>query len=772
MISVAKILELLPPEGSVEIKKLEKMLKLTKKVDRNYLGIGLTALEKIGIVAKNGEDSVQSTKPSIGIKGYVRCSSKGYCFVVREDGEDDIYIREQYLNHAWHGDQVLVKIIRDGLKRRSPEGSVLCILERTNQTILASVQKEVNGYLATPLDERILSKIELEPNEIDYNLVKSKGHIYEIEILNFPIGQYKAKGKVLKTLSLNEGFLGDLEIIKAKNSIPKDIISPKVALKPPISKNRVDFTGQDVLLLKSWDANNNPPLLGLYAEPYSGGVKLWVHVPAISERINFGNKLDKWIQSITESLFTGNEWINLLSKSLLEVASFTPGKESEAITLELDITKQGNFKDWTFHLSTIKPTVSINNTQLALLKNKKPRSRTISPKLKPIKEHLPLLSTLIHAVSLVDKSLSSENYINFLNPHSSLANLSDSQYINPGVSYCSWKYSLDETDCNSIVHLVSRISNHILNCHLLSLHLPSISLLNPTIDSNSINEVIKSAIILGNKIELNDLGEISLKDLINVISDSPNQSIIEKSLRSLLPQKIFTPFLSADHQNDQNQDENLSLEDDFIETPWTSPSISYCDIINQNILVTLLAEGKNKSTSRSKDVVNLGNKQALSKLTWEIFTPNQLKSLEQHVNLKTCRLLNSSSKRTLSFQSDLTSVIETRKIKESSEESHKGVITGVQSYGFFVEVFPYESEGLVHVSTLDDDWYEYRSRQNMLIGRKNKKTFQIGDEVKIKVIKVDVLKGQIDLEVLNSTHKESLPQNTTDDTAQKSPITK
>ena len=73
----------------------------------------------------------------------------------------------------------------------------------------------------------------------------------------------------------------------------------------------------------------------------------------------------------------------------------------------------------------------------------------------------------------------------------------------------------------------------------------------------------------------------------------------------------------------------------------------------------------------------------------------------------------------------------------------------MQSYGFFVEVGESRVEGLVHVSSLNDDWYEYRSRQNRLVGRKNRQTYQLGDSVQVRVINVDVLRNQIDLEVIS-----------------------
>ena len=122
MFTVANLLEHLSIDNSIELKKLEKILKLTKKAERAKLSIALKALNKIGLLQFEDKDNLRRTDDNTLIESRLRCSSKGYCFAIRDDGDgEDIYIRDNFLNHAWNGDRVLVKISREAVRRRSPE---------------------------------------------------------------------------------------------------------------------------------------------------------------------------------------------------------------------------------------------------------------------------------------------------------------------------------------------------------------------------------------------------------------------------------------------------------------------------------------------------------------------------------------------------------------------------------------------------------------------------------------------------------------------------
>ena len=119
------LIESLTEIGPTDKKILDKIFKLTKKAERNQLEIALDALVKLGIIERDHESLYSYTNDKSLISARLRCSSKGYSFALRDDGGEDIYIRDHNLNHAWNGDRILVKITREGIRRRSPEGVIL-----------------------------------------------------------------------------------------------------------------------------------------------------------------------------------------------------------------------------------------------------------------------------------------------------------------------------------------------------------------------------------------------------------------------------------------------------------------------------------------------------------------------------------------------------------------------------------------------------------------------------------------------------------------------
>jgi ribonuclease R len=324
--TVADLLDQLDSTEPLPLTRLEKALGASGKSDKRDLRIGLDALARLSIVAESEEGVLRQGTPDL-IPARLRCSSKGFCFALREDGGEDIYIRDQQLNHAWNGDRVLVRITREGGRRRSAEGCVLCILERNTSRLLASVEQREERLVAVPLDDRLHTLVELpEQDAVHLEACRSGEAVVEVGIDHYPVAQFATRGHVVRSLPVNGGEPGDLELLLTKHQLHERPAAPRVSLKAPDKGRREDLTALPTLLLQPWQGSDAPGLPALSLEErQEGGWRLWVHAPAVAERLPLGGSLDLWSRQRAEAICVGAGWLPLLSAPLAKAASFAPG---------------------------------------------------------------------------------------------------------------------------------------------------------------------------------------------------------------------------------------------------------------------------------------------------------------------------------------------------------------------------------------------------------------------------------------------------------------
>ncbi|MFM7560846.1 MAG: iron ABC transporter substrate-binding protein, partial [Cylindrospermopsis raciborskii] len=122
--SIATLLANFTDDKLVARKVLEKKLGCEDEDSLEKLHIALEVLEKVGLLVKDRGKYRRVSEEGL-IEAKLSCSSKGFCFAIQDpEGAEDIYIRESHLSHAWNGDRVLVRILKEGSRRRSPEGEV------------------------------------------------------------------------------------------------------------------------------------------------------------------------------------------------------------------------------------------------------------------------------------------------------------------------------------------------------------------------------------------------------------------------------------------------------------------------------------------------------------------------------------------------------------------------------------------------------------------------------------------------------------------------
>ena len=771
--TVADLLDQVPHDGCVEISKLEKILRLTNRADKQSLGIALKGLDRLGVLSLEEESSV-SRGDDIGlIEARLRCSSKGFCFAIRDDGGEDVYIRDHQLNHAWNGDRVLVRIIRDAGRRRSPEGGVQCILQRATTSLLAQVEQQDERLLAVPLDDRVLASIELPEGDSNYQLEGPATSVVEVQLDRYPIAQHPARGHVARSLPLNGGVDADRDLLLTKAHLHNRASAPRTTIKAPVDKRRHDLTDQPCLLLNNWVIDGAPHLPAAHVIPHEGGTRLWIHAPAVAERVNPGNSLDQWLCEQSEALCLGNKWIPLLSHNLSKAAAFNVGESQAAVSVRIDFDSEGCAHDWEFCLTQIRPVAEVTSEALTALAGRKPRSRAIPAALKSIKDHIGQLETLIFCAKALHAAELRQGQIELDLPTPDLETLGDLRATEPDGGNRQWIEPLREEDPFSILAIFLRAAHATWTQHCLDFNLPALVLQANYPESGSLNDVAKAAIALELHISLDEEGTTSASELAQALITSPSRRVLNLQLRQTLPDPQFRLIQSRAKQislpneedaaatdiEDSQEEPDIAADTDAMSAPaqdgttplfapWCCPTLHYADLLNQQVLCQLLNDGKDRPSVRQKETVNLGSKGAASTMTWPLFSGSLQQRLQELLQERQLQRLNSRRRQQAELSKDVIAMAQARSAEPMLDHEQQGVISGVQSYGFFVEIAPSMVEGLVHVSSLNDDWYEYRSRQNRLVGRRNRRVYKLGDPVTVRVTKVDVLRNQIDLDIV------------------------
>ena len=753
--TVADVLDQLSVETPTSPAVLAKSLKLTNKNDKLSLETALSALGRLGVIESRDSDGLlRGDNPDL-IEARLRCSSKGFCFAIRDDGGDDIYIRDHQLNHAWNGDRVLVRVLREGGRRRSPEGGVQCILERATKTLLGQVEQQDDQLVAVPLDDRLLTSIQLPGEDAEHLQQDPPTSVVEIHVDRYPVAQCPAEGHVARSLPLSGGAASDRDLLLTKAGLQARPAAPRVSPKSPATKGRTDLTDQPALLLRSWNHDEAPFLPAVHVEPHSGGSRLWVHVPSVAERVGCGNSLDLWLRERSEAICLGEVWQPLLNGPLSKASQFNVDETAEAISVRLDVTANGELSDWSFTLSSIRPIATIGPAQLKALAARKPKARTIPAALKSIKDQLGQLETLLFCARCLLESEQRQGAIQLELQTPEIDALGDLIWVDPTGLRHRWFDVLDATDPQSLLQPLLRAANRAWGRHATALQLPGIQLHSGHADDTALTDVAKTALALDLPLELNDEGSPSASELMALIEKAPQRRVLEQQLSHALQDGFFGSLNRGTEPQDGGEttvtlpDTESAVEPSSSDplVPWCCPGQTYVDLVNQQVIVTLLSDGKDRPTVRHKQRLTLGNRDCAGQVSWPLFAGSIEDKLQQLCTDRLIQKLNGRRRQILELERDLVAMVQARTAEPMLNKDFDGRISGVQSYGFFVEVGPTAVEGLVHVSSLNDDWYEYRSRQSRLVGRKNRRTYQLGDPVRVKVIKVDVLRNQIDLEV-------------------------
>ena len=738
--SIATLLANFTDDKLVARKVLEKKLGCEDEESLEKLQITLDVLEKIGLLVKERGKYRRVTEEGL-IEAKLRCSSKGFCFAIQDsEGSEDIYIRESHLSNAWNGDRVLVRVLKEGSRRRSPEGEVKLIMERSNHTLLARIKQVEEGFRAVPLDDRLLFELKLQLNSM--KLEEAIDHLAHVEILRYPLAQYPPLGRVVQILGSDAEAAADIDLVTCKHDLsrtfPDSILDaaaklPKRLLKADL-KSRLDLREVFTFTIASVNSDVSVVENAFSVEKTTDdNWRLLFHITDVSHYVQADEALDREALKRGKSVYLGELLLPMLPAAVTERCSLVPGSDRLALSFIITINPQsGEVEEWEIQPSVINVNVAVSQVDTESI-----LAGESSKVAAEVQEKLPDLQTLATAIKQVRLQRGSLQ-LNLPPSHN--------PYYDEG---SMGSVVLNDLPGRSLITELVILVNQLMADHLSALGIPSLWRVQGTPDPEDVQEMLKLAVNLGVELGLDPELEIQPLDyqhLTGAFADSPSEQVLTYLLQDTLKPSLYSITKSSHF--------GLALSQ-YVHI--TAPLRRYPDILLQRVYHHLIEHGRDRRNTRIKDRINLRHSNCHEEINWNVLPPE----LHQEIQSDLTRVIvqiNDREKEVQEAEADLAGLQKASLMKQRIGEVFPGVITGVQSYGFFVEIevsveSPTEGnlantlrvEGLVHVSSLKDDWYEYRARQQALFGRKNRASYRLGDSCMVQVKSVDYYRQQIDL---------------------------
>jgi ribonuclease R len=747
--SIAALLANFTDDKLVAPKALEKKLDCQDDASIRKLQIALDALEKIGLVAKERGRYRRLSEDGL-VEGKLRCSSKGFCFAIQDvEGADDIYIRESQLNHAWNGDRVLVRVTKEGSRRRSPEGEVKLILDRANRSVLARVKQAENGdFRAMPLDDRLLFELDIQENGAE--LAEAIDQLVHVKVLRYPLGQGLPHGKVARVLGDS-----DIDIVSCKHDLPvdftEDVQQAAKALPTKINKTEIkkrsDLRHLTTLTIKA-DSQHGPDSLDdaiTLTPTKTGQWQLGIHIADVSFYVESESAIDREAQRRGISVYLGDSVTPMLPEQITaNLCAFLVDKDRLAISVLATLDAEGQVVEYEIQPSVIQVDHQLSYHQAqSILERAEAGTPDEIAAFSSIFELLDNFAAVSHALkeqrrkrgafelNLSEKPLASDLTADgangLLTPkfHYDDEGALGAMIVSPSVP------------THAMIAELMLLANQLVAEHLLALEVPCIYRVHPTPDPDDVQELMKLSGSMGIDLRLEQEDVVRPQDYQH-FTQKFAESDAERVLTYLLLETLKPAFYSTAAKSHFG----LALEKGY--THFTSPVRRYPDLLVHRVLHGLFEHGRDRKSTRAKEVVNLRHSSSHGAISWNVLPPEIQQELETHFHGVVIHLTE-RERIAQEAEQDLEGLKKAELMRERTGEIFHGLITGVQSYGLFVEIEELLVEGLVHVSSLKDDWYEYRSRQQTLVGRKNRKQYRLGDRIEVQVKSVDYYRQQIDL---------------------------
>jgi ribonuclease R len=668
----------------------------------------LRELLKQGRVEMGKNHTVRNAQPHGTVTGIYRRTGTGTGYVRPHvvDGQagPEVLIRDGDALDAATGDEVLVKLIRKPNRHGvSPVGTVLQVLERaTRQFVGTYFEREGLGLVR--VDGTVFS------HSIYVGDPGAKGARAEdkvvIEMLRFPSPEDRGEGVITEVLG-QRGRPGvdTLSVIRAfglPDKFPDDVLQEAreaaAAFHEHDLDGRDDFTNEIVITIDPADARDFDDAVSLTQDHRTKHWQLGVHIADVAHFVPPGSLLDREARKRGTSVYLPQRVLpmfpELISNSL---ASLQQDKVRYVKSALLDFTPAGQRTEAHFANAAIRNHRRFTYDEVsAILAAHEPSGGRKPPEKKLDPEIIALLLRMRDLAMILRKRRVKRGALELNMPEAELE--FDAQGRITGAHFAKHDVS------HQIIEEFMLAANEAVAEHLAGLGVAFLRRIHPAPDPNKLRAFADFARSLGYKIE-RETDRFTLQRVLERSAERPDVHAVHYALLRSLKQAVYSPEEEGHYALASNN-----------YCHFTSPIRRYPDLTVHRLLDRWLRTRRAGSDE------------------------TELTALGDHCS-KTERRADMAERELIKLK--LLSYLSTRIGTEL-----EAIITGVADYGFFAQAENLPVEGMVHISTLPDDYYYFEEATHSLMGRRSKRRYRLGDKVRVNVVRVDLQRRQLDFRVL------------------------
>jgi ribonuclease R len=698
--------------------------------DRNEIAreLGLKGRESVSVrktlrELENGGEIVRIRKnryvlPSEAdlVTGKLSIHQAGYGFLVPEKaGEPDVFIATENTGTAMTGDRVVARISRDvprrakvragqAFKSRS-EGRVIRILERARDTIVGTLQHSRNFYYVVPDDPRLVHDVYVQvPPREKLPKAPTRGDKVVVRLEAWESRHVNPEGEIIEVLGAATAPGIDMLSIVRKydlpTAFPKSVIDEANRIPQSVEQRMVD--GRDdlrdkfIVTVDPDDARDFDDAIDV-EKIDNEGWRLGVHIADVSAYVTPDSALDREARRRGNSVYLPDRVIPMLPERLSNgVCSLNPNVDRLTHSVFVEFDKSGRARNARFAKSVIRSGRRLTYKEAYAILQTKPNG-----------ELSRRLHTAWELASLLRRKRFEHGSLDLDFPEVKV-------YVDPAGKPIKLE-RVENDESHQLIEEFMLAANEAVARELRQRSIPTIYRVHEDPDPEKLAEYREFVLSFNHKV-----GDLSHRKEVQRFLASIRGKPEEQALKIGLLKSLKRARYAAQSLGHYGLAKANYLH-------FTSPIRRYADLVVHRTLA------KRNSPRRTK--IDVGQIESLA---------NHISDTER--NAAEAEIESVRLKKLQFFQEQL---------EQRNPQVFRAAIMDVRNYGLVVELPDALVTGVVHVSTLGDDFYIFDAAQRRLIGRRTRRRFSVGDEIRVFVARVDAFKRQIDFAIADQISRKS-----------------